>query len=72
MKITVKVKPNSKEDSVEKVGENEFMVRVKAKPQEGKANQAVVEALAEYFDVAKSRVVLLHGQTSKHKVFDII
>jgi len=72
MKINVTVKPNAKQEQVEKTGENEFVVRVKARPQEGKANQAVVEALAEYFDVAKSRVVLLRGQTSKHKVFDII
>lgn len=71
MKIAVTVKPNAKQESVEKTGENEFVVRVKAKPQDGKANEAVIEALAEYFDVAKSRVVLMHGRASKNKIFEI-
>ncbi|MBN1526454.1 MAG: DUF167 domain-containing protein [Candidatus Omnitrophica bacterium] len=72
MKINVTVKPNAKQERVEKTGEGKFTVRVKAKPQEGKANEAVAKALAEYFGVAKSRVVLLHGQASKHKVFEVL
>jgi uncharacterized protein YggU (UPF0235/DUF167 family) len=57
MRVTVKVKPNSKEDRVEKTG--------------GKANDAVREALSEYFGVKRSRVTLLIGAASRQKVFDI-
>jgi uncharacterized protein (TIGR00251 family) len=71
MKISVRVKPNAREERVEQTGDNEFLVRVKAKPVEGEANYAVVRALAGYFGVSKSRVVLVRGQTSKQKIFSI-
>jgi hypothetical protein len=71
MKISVKVKPNAKQEKIEKVGEKDFIVWVKEKPQEGKANQAVIRVLAEYFNVPKSEVILLKGQTAREKVFEI-
>ena len=61
-----------KQERVEKTGENEFLVSVKAKPVEGKATEAVVKALAEYFNISKSRIALIKGQTSRFKVFDIL
>lgn len=71
MKISVRVKPNAKQEKIGKVGEKDFIVCVKEKPQEGKANQAVIRVLAEYFDVSKSEVILLKGQTAREKVFEI-
>ncbi len=71
MKISIKVKTSAKVTKVEKISESEYRVSVKAKPVEGKANEAVREALAEHFGIARSRVVLVTGQTSKLKVFNI-
>ena len=71
MKISVKVKPNAKQEKIEKTGERDFLVWVKEKPQEGKANQAVIRVLAKYFGVPKSEVILLKGQTSREKVFEV-
>ncbi|MFH0933275.1 MAG: DUF167 domain-containing protein [Nitrospirota bacterium] len=71
MKISVTVKPNAKQEKIEKVGEKDFIVWVKEKPQEGKANQAVIRVVAEYFNVPKSEVILLKGQTAREKVFEI-
>jgi len=72
VRISVRVRPNSKIESVEKTSEREFTIRVKAPPTEGRANDAVVKALAEYFDVPKSRVSLSRGASSKIKIFDIL
>lgn len=72
MKISVKVKAGAKQEKVEKVSEGNFAVWVREKPQDGKANEAVQEMLAEYFDVAKSRVTLISGQKSKTKLFEIL
>lgn len=72
MRIQVRVKPNAKQEKVEKTGYNSFLVWVKAKPAEGKANLAVIKALAEYLDLPQSCVILLKGQTSKEKLFDIL
>ena len=71
MKISVRVKANAKEERVEKIGDSDFLVTVKAKPIEGEANYAVVKALAGYFGVSKSKVVLVRGQTSQQKIFSI-
>lgn len=71
MKIFVRVKPHSRECGVEKTGPNQFQVRVKAPPREGKANQAVIETLALYFGVPKSRVMILSGLKSNQKIVNI-
>ncbi len=71
MKISVKVKPQAKQDKIEKIGPGSFVVQVKAKAVEGRANQAAIKALAEYFDIAKSNIVLLKGQKARNKVFDV-
>lgn len=71
MRISVTVKANSKENSVEKISGNEFALRVKAPAKEGKANEAVIKVLSEYFGVAKSRINIVKGQTSKKKIVDI-
>lgn len=72
MRISVKVKPNAREEKIEKSGEGSFIVWVRAKPQAGKANYAVREALAGYFDLPKSRIILIGGEKSKNKIFSII
>ena len=71
MIISVKVKPQAKENRVEKIGENNFAVWVKAKPIEGKANQAVIKILSEYFDKLQSKIILLKGEKSRNKIFSI-
>lgn len=73
MKILVKAKTNAKIEKVEKVDKPTivYKVSVKESPIDGKANEAVIKALAKYFDVAKSSVELVSGQTSKQKVFMI-
>ena len=70
MKIQVKVKPNSKSEEVSQVGDN-LVVKVKAPPREGKANQAVIRVLAKHFSVPQSRVKILGGARSKDKVIEI-
>ena len=71
MRISVKVKPNAKQDKIEKINESHFLVWIKEKPQEGKANKAAIKVLSEYFGVPQSRVILLKGQSSREKIFEI-
>ena len=71
MRITVLVKAGRKERKIERLTDNSFSVWVKEKPQGGKANHAVREALAEYLNIPKSRVTLVSGETSRTKIFDI-
>ncbi len=71
MKISVKVKANTSQERIVKVDDTNFLVWIREKPVEGKANGAVIKALAEHFSVAKSNVVLLKGKASKQKIFEI-
>ncbi|MBI5530439.1 MAG: DUF167 domain-containing protein [Candidatus Doudnabacteria bacterium] len=71
MTITVQVHPNSKKPRIEKDLFGELHIYVNQPPLEGKANKAVTESLAEHFKVSKSRVVLVRGEKSKKKTFEI-
>lgn len=83
MKIIVKAKPNSKKVFVQKITQptlldeetqtkfDVYKVAIKEPPVEGKANRAIIKALAEYFDVAPSLVSLASGPTSREKIFEI-
>lgn len=71
MKIFVKAKPKSKENKVEKIDDQHFMVSVKEPPMDNKANLAIIELLSEYFNVSISNVRLISGRTTKNKVFEI-
>lgn len=71
MKIFVKVKLKSKRIFVKKVDETHFEVAVKEPPIEGRANQAVIQTLADYFDVAPSHIEIISGKTSKQKLIEL-
>lgn len=72
MRITVKIKPNSKAASVEKTGERDFSVRVKSPPKEGKANIELIKLLSEYFGIPKTRVAIVRGEVNRNKIIDIL
>ncbi len=66
--ILVEVHPRSSQNKVEKITDSVFKVWLTAQPIEGRANQALVKILAEYFGVAKSNIEIKTGKTSKNKV----
>lgn len=71
MKISVKVKPNSKISKV--IIENDiYTVYIKSSPIKGMANTEVVNTLSKYFNVAKSNVIILRGKTSHTKLVEIL
>jgi len=70
MKIKVRVAPRSSRDEVVKTGDD-YLVRVKAQPREGKANDAVIKLLAEYFSVTRSSVRITSGFSGRNKIIEI-
>lgn len=76
MKISVKVIPNAKqnkvvEDVVDLLGTRIIKLKVNQVPEDGKANKAVMKALADYFAVKKSAVRIITGETSRNKIIEI-
>ncbi|MDJ0723685.1 MAG: DUF167 domain-containing protein [Prochloraceae cyanobacterium] len=71
MKIQVKVKPNSKEQKVEKSTDGSLIVRLKSPPVDGKANKELIELLAKKFKVSKSKIKIKSGLSAKNKLIEI-
>ncbi|MDP2600052.1 MAG: DUF167 domain-containing protein [Deltaproteobacteria bacterium] len=71
MRITIQVKPNAKQEKVEKMADGSLKVFVKAPPVEGKANKAVVDLLARYFRLSKSQVIIISGGKGRKKWVEI-
>lgn len=72
MKIKVKVKAQAKSDQVIKISNEEYIVKTTAPAIENKANEKVIELIADYFKVKKSAVRLIKGVKNKEKAFEII
>jgi uncharacterized protein len=71
MKIYITAKPKKKREYVEQVNSTHYVVAVKEPAQQGKANEAIINSLARYFDLPKGEIIFVSGQTSKHKVFEV-
>ena len=82
MRISVIAKTNTKTESIERVTQPTlglepvtepvvYKVSVQAVPVDGKANRAIIKALAKYFDVAPISVRIVSGETAKKKIIEI-
>lgn len=72
MRLSVWVVPRAARERVESVGEGRLRVAVTAPPHEGRANAAVVRAVAAYLNVLPSRVRIVRGGTSRRKILEVL
>ena len=70
--FTVRVVPRASKSEI--VGEHDGALKVKLKspPVDGAANAELIKLLAKTFGVAKSRIKIIGGETSKTKQVKII
>ena len=71
MRLVIKVTPNSKRSEFIGFSAGAFKLKLKAPPVDGKANKALVEFLADYFQIKKSEISIIHGETSRDKVVEL-
>jgi uncharacterized protein len=71
MLIQVYVTLNAREASVVRVSEGQFEARVDERAFGGRANKRLVEILAEYFEVPKSRITILKGTKTRNKTVQV-
>lgn len=72
MRITVRVKPGSRKTFIREIGDGELEICVREPASEGKANRAVIEAVALRAGVAKSRVRMARGHRGKNKILEVL
>jgi len=65
--LLVKAHPSAKQNALRGVHDGHLRVAVTAPPEKGKANQAILELLAEKLDLKRGQVELLGGETSNKK-----
>ncbi len=69
-RLALRVTPGARVESVA-IGDGKVLIKVRAKPEDGKANEAVLALLADALGVATSRLQMLRGATGRDKLVRI-
>ena len=69
-RLALRVTPAARTEAVE-LGDGRLLVKVRAKPQEGAANEAVLALVARALGTATSRLRLLRGATGRDKLVQL-
>ena len=71
IRLSVIVTPAAKAERVERLDDTQLRVAVAEPPREGRANAAVVSAVARFLGVPVSHVRIVRGLTSRRKVVEV-
>ncbi len=74
MRLLIKVVPKARRNALEAADAAagyDLRVFVSVVPEKGKANQSVVKLLAKHFNVPKSKVRILRGESSTIKLVEV-
>ncbi|HUH78083.1 MAG TPA: DUF167 domain-containing protein [Devosia sp.] len=69
-RLVVRVTPGARVEGLE-IADDRLLAKVRAKPEDGKANAAVLALIADALGVGASRLTLLRGATSREKLVRI-
>jgi len=71
MIVRVRVQPRAKRNALAGRMEQEWKLSLTAPPIDGRANQACIEFFARGLKIPQSRVRLVAGEKSRHKVLEL-
>jgi len=71
MKLFLRVQPNSKKEKFEVSKEGILKLKIRAPAIEGKANERIIDILAQCLGVRKSAIQIIQGFKSKEKLIQI-
>jgi uncharacterized protein YggU (UPF0235/DUF167 family) len=66
-RLALRVTPGSRSEGIA-IEDNKLLVKVRAKPHDGAANEAVLALLAAALGIATSRLRMLRGATGRDKL----
>lgn len=69
--LTVRVKPNAKQQKATCLDDGSWLCHLKAPPQDGKANQELIALLAQTLGISKTQVQIKSGHTAHIKRVEI-
>lgn len=71
MRISVKARPKSKKAYIKKIDSLNYIVAVAEMAEGGKANEAIIASLSDYFKIPQASIILVSGQSFRKKVFEV-
>jgi len=71
VRVDVEVKVRASQSRVLGIKANRLSVALAAPPVDGAANAALIETLAEHFDLPRRQVQLIAGERSRRKVVEL-
>ena len=71
MLLHLRVKPNSKVDSLEVKDDGTITLKICAPPVEGRANKYLVQYLSDLFKIPPSKINIIKGLNNPHKTIFI-
>lgn len=71
MFIKIKVQTNCKKEGIIKKGEDSFLIKVKEKPIQGKANARILEMISGYLGIEAEKIRIIKGSKTPNKLLEI-
>lgn len=71
MILEVKITPNASRNEILRWEGTRLVIKIQGVPEKGKVNENLIEFLSKTLKIAKSRIEIVSGQTSRLKKLDI-
>lgn len=71
VKLNVKVITRARRPGITVLASGDYVIKVAAPAEDGRANGEVVKRLADHFSVPRRAVRIIHGAKKSHKVIDV-
>ena len=66
------IQPKSSKNQIIGAHNGELKVKITAPPVDGRANEGLIEFFSDFFKIPKRNVVLIKGETGRHKTVDLL
>lgn len=72
MLLPVKIIPKSAKNELVGWENDALKIRLRAVPEKGEANEALIEFLSNLLGISKSRIIIVRGHQARHKQVELI
>lgn len=69
--LNIRVKPNAKQQKLEKAEDGSWIISLQSPPVDGKANQELIKFLSKQLKIPKSHIHIVSGHTARLKRIEI-
>ncbi|HEX5607984.1 MAG TPA: DUF167 domain-containing protein [Candidatus Binatia bacterium] len=71
-RIAVIVKPKARKPEIVKISPDVYRIAVREPAQNGQANKAAIKFLSEHLGIPKSKLKIVRGVSSQHKLIEVM